>query len=359
MIPMDEAIHPANRLNDLTNRQWLIETKSFWLSRAPQMAPEAAQALEEFTEWLIQHREPEEVERILGQLDPSFVFSKTPPRSQLKAQHPATFSELDVERLIRLFTKQGETVLDPFVGTGSTLLACRASGRRGLGVELSPYWADVARQRLDVEAPAKLGDLPCEVLVGDARDVLNGLDEESVDFIVTSPPYWSILTKEAGLKVRAERQSKGLPTRYSGDEADLGNFESYEEFLNQLALVFAACHRVLRTRRYMAVIVSDFRHGPRFYLYHADLAARVEAVGLQLKGVTILAQDSKSLYPFGIPYAFISNIHHQYILVFQKMPAPKARRKRPPQTQRDESPASVPAPSGSVQRPRGRGEERA
>jgi DNA modification methylase len=324
---MDDPVSPANRLNDLTNRQWLIETKSFWLSRAPQVAPEAAEALEQFVEWLIQNREPEDVEAILGQLDPSFVRSKTPPRSKLKAQHPATFSELDVERLIRLFTKEGETVLDPFVGSGSTLLACRASGRRGLGVELSEHWASVARLRLEQEAPLQLGGQPCDVLVGDAREVLGGLEHESVDFVVTSPPYWSILTKEAGIKAQAERRSKGLPTQYSADEADLGNLQSYEEFLDQLAVVFAACVRVLRTRRYMAVIVSDFRHGPRFHLFHADLAARVEAVGPQLKGVTILAQDSKNLYPFGIPHAFISNIHHQYILVFQKMP-PTTRRAR-------------------------------
>lgn len=322
---MKEPIHPANRLNDLSNRQWLIETKSFWLSRVPPLAPEAAQALEQFVEWLRHTRSPEEVERLLGQFDRSFVFSKTPPRSKLKAQHPATFSELDVERLIRLFTKEGETVLDPFVGSGSTLVACRASGRRGLGVELSEHWARVACQRLDQETPMRLGDQPCEVLVGDARKVLHNLNEESVDFVVTSPPYWSILTKEPGLKAQAERCTKGLPTRYSTDAADLGNLESYEEFLDQLAVVFSACHRLLRPRRYMAVIVSDFRHGPRFYLFHADLAARVEAVGLQLKGVTILAQDSKNLYPFGIPYNFVSNIHHQYILIFQKPPAPKAR----------------------------------
>jgi DNA modification methylase len=325
---MDDPISPANRLNDLSNRQWLIETKSFWLSDAPALAPEAAEAMEQFLEWLSQNRGPEDVERILGQLDPSFVRSKTTPRSKLKAQHPATFSELDVERLIRLFTKQGQTVLDPFVGSGSALLACRACGRRGVGVELSEHWAQVARLRLEQEAPAEKGAPPCEVFVGDAREILGGLGDESVDFVVTSPPYWNILTKEAGLKAQAERRSKGLPTQYSADAADLGNLQSYEEFLDQLAVVFSACHRALRTRGYMAVIVSDFRHGPRFHLFHADLAARVEAVGPQLKGVTILAQDSKNLYPFGIPYAFISNIHHQYILIFQKMPAAKTKRRR-------------------------------
>lgn len=311
---MTDAPDPRNRLNDLTNRQWLIETKSFWLSRAQGLPSPAAECLTEFVTWLTETREPAEIEAVLGQLDESFVYSRTPPRSALKALHPATFSEADIERLLGLFTKPGEMVLDPFLGSGSALVACARAGRRGVGVELSEQWAEVARQRLVTEAPE--GDL--RVLTGDARQVLPELEPESVDFVVTSPPYWSILTKEAGMKATAERTSRGLPTQYSTAEADLGNMQSYEAFLGELSEVFAACNRLLRPGRYMAIVVSDFRHGPRFHLFHADLAAAVEAVGPVLKGLTILAQDSKNLYPFAIPYAFVSNIHHQYILIFQK-----------------------------------------
>ncbi|MEN6346858.1 MAG: DNA methyltransferase [Armatimonadia bacterium] len=319
---MDDPVHPKNALNDLPNRQWLIETKSFWLSGDD--GNEAFSELAgEFVQWLRQTDAPEEVERLLGQLDDSFVYSQAPPRSALKALHPATFSERDVERLIRLFTKQGERVLDPFVGSGSALLACALAGRKGVGIELSPEWAQVARERLQTEAVSgqPQPSLELSVVEGDARSCLQEMEADSFDFVVTSPPYWSILTKKAGLKAHAERTSRGLPTQYSDSDGDLGNLEDYDQFLDELARIFGQCGRVLKPKRYMAVIVSDFRHGPRFYLYHADLAARVEALGLQLKGVTILAQNNKNLYPFGIPFAFISNIHHQYILVFQK-PAP-------------------------------------
>jgi DNA modification methylase len=312
---MSDDVHPRNTLNDLSNRQWLIETKSFWLSRAEGAEPEAAEALAGFAEWLAATREHEEVERILGQVDPSFVYSKAPPRSKLKALHPATFSEADVERLIRLFTKAGERVLDPFLGSGSALIACANSGRQGVGIELSEHWAQVARERIGAE----VGEAPgLEVLCGDARTVLPGLEAESFDFVVTSPPYWSILTRKAGLKAKREREDKNLPTQYSEDPDDLGNVESYEGFLAQLGEVFAECCRVLRPGKYMAVIVSDFRQGPHFHLFHADIATTVEQAGPVLKGLTILAQDSKSLYPFGIPTHPVSNIHHQYVLWFQK-----------------------------------------
>lgn len=317
---MSDEVHPRNKLNDLSNRQWLIESKSFWLSQADSITEEASEAWTEFVAWLQENRDSEEVERILGQFDPSFVFSKAPPRSKLKTLHPATFSEADVERLICLFTKNGEQVLDPFLGSGSTLIACSQCGRRGLGIELSEHWAQVARERLQVETESAEEQ---QVICGDSRQVLAQLEEQSFDFIVTSPPYYSILTRQAGLKVKKERKGKDLPTQYSESAEDLGNIQSYEEFLNELGTVFAQCQRVLREKRYMAVIVSDFRQGPRFHLYHADVANVIEQqASMSLKGLTVLAQDNKNLYPFGIPTHLVSNIHHQYILWFQRNTVP-------------------------------------
>ena len=155
------------------------------------------------------------------------------------------------------------------------------------------------------------------IIHGDALTELGTLPEASFDFIVTSPPYWSILDKQ-GMKIKAERESRDLPTKYSEDESDLGNIADYEEFLDRLGEVFAACGRVLKPKKYMAVVVSDFRHGPHFVLFHADLARRIEQAGIPLKGITVLLQDSKNLYPFGVPNAFVSNVHHQYILIHQK-----------------------------------------
>ena len=267
----EEAVDPRNTLNELSNTQWMIETKSVW-------------------------------------------FSRPPKRDKLKADHPATFAESDIVRLIEFFTKPGERVLDPFLGSGSTLVACAQSGRAGVGIELIEHWAQVARERIG----GRPCDLPQEVISSDARLVMPSLDDDSFDFIVTSPPYWMILRKDWDHKVKAERKSKGLSTRYSDEENDLGNIESYEEFLAELRGVFAECRCVLKKKRYMCVVVSDFRHKSEFVAYHADLAREIESVGFSLEGITILVQDSKSLYPYGIPYAFVSNVHHQYILIFRK-----------------------------------------
>jgi len=311
-------VHRHNRLNDLTNRQWLQETKSFWHAQGDGKSLWTPEVRQELCEWLRETYGDEQAERLLQQLAPGSMYSVAPPREKLKLLHPATFSERDIERLIRLFTKEGQSVLDPFVGTGSTLLACHSTGRRGIGIELVDEWMQITRQRLADAGAAE----EQTVLAGDAREKLDEIGAESVGFVVTSPPYWSILGRDAGMKAQAERVARKLPTKYSEEAGDLGNLQDYDTFLASLGEVFAKCETVLRPAGYLACIVSDFRHGPKFHMYHADIARVIEEQGLPLKGITVLLQDSKNLYPFAIPYAFVSNIHHQYILVHQK---PKAK----------------------------------
>jgi DNA modification methylase len=251
----------------------------------------------------------------------------------LKEQHPATFAENDIEKLILFFTKKGGRVLDPFSGSGSTLIACLNTGRRGLGVELIDKWVTISNQRLErakeigkrlltnpTESVLESAELQpaLEIMQGDSRTVLKKIGAESFDFVVTSPPYWAILTKARDHKSKRERLSKGLPTKYSEDKRDLGNAPSYLGFLHELTKVFGECYRVLKQGKYMVIVVSDFRHGSKFVPFHNDLSDVVQKVGFSLEGITILVQDSKNLYPYGMPYAFVSNIHHQYILIFRK-----------------------------------------
>lgn len=268
----------VNKLNDLNGREWIRETTSVWIQKGLGAAHEEA---------------------------------------KIEREHPAPFSFQDVARLIRFFTKRGMTVLDPFCGVASTLKACALNGRNGIGIELSAHWADLGRQRLLREVPAALREATEQtILVGDSREKLDELAADSVDLIVTSPPYWNILSK-IDHKTRV-RVREGLATKYSAVEQDLGNLPSYAAFLEQLSAVFTKCARVLRPSRYVCVIVSDFRHKSRFYSFHSDLFAQLEPLGLCLKGIKILYQSNKSVFPYGYPFAYVPNIHHQYILILQK-----------------------------------------
>lgn len=239
------------------------------------------------------------------------------PDAQIEREHPAPFSFTDVARLVRFFSKKGHTVLDPFLGVGSTLKACAGEGRLGIGIELNEHFADLARQRLTTEKlPSSAPEQ--EILVGDSRDILPRLEPGSIDFLVTSPPYWNILHKEDH-KVSQERSTHGLSTRYSeSDPRDLGNIHDYDEFLRELVAVFASARVALRDRRYAAIVVGDFRDGGSYKMFHADLASELERIGYVLKGITILHQPHKRVFPYGYPAAYVPNLHHQYILILRK-----------------------------------------
>jgi modification methylase len=73
--------------------------------------------------------------------------------------HPAPFPTSLASRLIRMFSFAGDTVLDPFAGTGSTVLAAIEAGRSSIGNELEPLYLDIARQRIrkDLDKPRKVG----------------------------------------------------------------------------------------------------------------------------------------------------------------------------------------------------------
>ena len=68
----------------------------------------------------------------------------------------------------------------------------------------------------------------------------------------------------------------------------------------------------------MAIIVSDFRVKSKYVMFHSDLIQELDRIGLEHRGLIILHQRHKKVYPYGYPYSYVPNIHHQYILIIQK-----------------------------------------
>ena len=280
-IGADEAslVSPRNTLNDLTAKEWLSESVSVWTQRG---------------------------------------LGAGHAEAQIERQHPAPFSFQDVGRIVSMFTKAGGVVLDPFVGVGSTLKACALLGRQGVGIELNPVFAELARERLRVEVPPDIDVLPQTVLEGDIRKVAGELEPESVDLIVTSPPYWGILNKKADHKVKTGRVSQNLAVNYGDDPRDLANIGDYETFIEELTNSLRDCSTALRSRKHLVLVVGDFRHGGRYYPFHADISRSLEEHGFVLKAMNVLYQRHKRVFPYGYPAAYVSNVHHQNIIVLRK-----------------------------------------
>ena len=82
-------------------------------------------------------------------------------------------------------------------------------------------------------------------------------------------------------KVKQERLANGLTTDYGDDPRDLAKIESYDDFLKEITRLFEECGRALKSGKYMAIVVSDFRDKSRYIMFHADLSRALETVGLE------------------------------------------------------------------------------
>jgi DNA modification methylase len=138
------------------------------------------------------------------------------------------------------------------------------------------------------------------------------------DYCVTSPPYHNILRNKGGGVRHDGSQTRQGVEYYSEYPDDLGNQESYQEYLKLLQEIFKEVYKKLRNNKYCTIIISDFTVDKQETNAHGDVINVISDIGFTFIGTIVLVQDSKVLYPFGYPYQFRINHVHQYILNFLK-----------------------------------------
>lgn len=228
-----------------------------------------------------------------------------------KLKHPAQFPAALVERLIESFLPDGpHTVLDPFAGSGSTLVAAQKLGKQGIGCELSAAYVDLARRRL-AETPQP--GSPAVLQQISAANLSEILPANSVDLCITSPPYWNILNRKRTADYKSVRH-------YGNHDGDLGAIVDYNGYLSALAAIFAQVLAVLKPGAHACIVVMDLRVKHRFYPLHSDLAARLVEIGYDYDDLVIWNRQAEYnfLRPLGFPAVFRINKVHEFILLMQK-----------------------------------------
>ena len=140
-----------------------------------------------------------------------------------KSVHPATFPISLPKAVIELFTHEGELVLDPFVGSGTTLVAARDLNRNAVGFDLHQQYIDLTHSRL-IEANM-FNQAKQLAICADARTIPHQLQPETVSLIFTSPPYANLLNRPRKNKSRRgdlrANEQLGKVEQYSQDPRDL------------------------------------------------------------------------------------------------------------------------------------------
>lgn len=281
-VPDGRKYHRKNKLNDLPGGQWTFFLNSVINTRFPTNGPEA------------------------------FAHD-------IRKIHPSPKPPQLMRDIIEFFTKENEVVLDYFMGVGGTLIGASLSGRNAIGIDLNQNYIDAykeANKALGLkEQTTQLGDsIP---LLKDGRVLKELLKTKKVSLVLIDPPYGDMLAREKTGEAIKKNQDTS-PTPFTDLDTDLGNMEIHE-FFPIFKESIEDSMKFLKSRGHIIVFMKDLQpNKTSANLLHSRVIEDLATIeGLNYLGMKIWADQGVNLYPYGYPYAFVSNQIHQYIMIFR------------------------------------------
>jgi len=239
-----------------------------------------------------------------------------------KSIHPAAFPIALAKRVIQLFTHQGELVLDPFVGSGTTLVAAQDTNRNAIGFDLQQKYIDLCESRLT--QTTLFNDSKQIAIQDDARNISQYLEPETVGLIWTSPPYANLLNRERKNKSRRFRNNEqlGKVEQYSQDPRDLGTM-SLEEYTTDMGDIFQSLLPLLHPKAHCIINVPDMWWENTRITIHVSLINELRQRGYELRNIIIWDRTNivNQIGIFGWPSNYITmGVTFEYLLDFWRPP---------------------------------------
>lgn len=218
-------------------------------------------------------------------------------------------------QLMRRFAKKGDVVLDPFLGSGTTLIECRRLGRNGIGIELVPEIAKRAKENI-AKQPCLNGKIFTDILIGDsttekARDkvieILNNHNKDKVQLVILHPPYHDII-------------------KFSNLPADLCNTKTVPEFIEKFGKVVKNFVDLLERKHYLAIVIGDkYTNSEWVPLGFYVMQGTMQNPELKLKSILVKnivgnrgKRNQEHLWRYRALVGGFYIFRHEYILLFQK-----------------------------------------
>jgi len=248
-------------------------------------------------------------------------FKYEPRDIRKKDVHPAVFPIALPKRIIEQFTHKGELVLDPFVGSGTTLVAASDLDRNAIGFDLKQEYVDLANYRVKQERKGNT-DTRQIAVCDDARQILNYVEPGTVKLVVTSPPYANILNHQRKNKSRRgeERYNDqyNKVEQYSQDPMDLGTLEP-SSFEKEIGNIFNSIKPVFLPTAHILINITDaWIEGKREPL-HLNVINGMRFAGYELRNTIIWDRRNivNRIGIFGWPSSYITmGTTFEYILDF-------------------------------------------
>jgi len=252
-----------------------------------------------------------------------FYYEKRDIRD--KTLHPATYPISLAKRCIELFSHKGELVLDPFVGSGTTLVAAADLDRNAVGFDLQKSYIALCQQRLSQQQLFNTSQqIPIQ---DDARSITQYLTPDSVSLILTSPPYANLLNrKRLNKSRRGNLRENGQflkVEQYSQDERDLGTLELHR-YAEEMARIFEQLLLLLKPKAHCVINVPDMWWENKRITIHLAVVEALRKVGYELRNIIIWDRTNivNQIGIFGWPSNYITmGTTFEYLLDFWRPPA--------------------------------------
>ena len=239
-----------------------------------------------------------------------------------KNAHPAVYPIALARKCIDLFTHRGELVLDPFVGSGTTLVAARDTDRNAIGFDINKEYIDICDSRLS--QLSMLAQTKQMAISDDARNIADHIEPSTVSLIVTSPPYANLLNRRRKNKSRRSDSRKNEQylkiEQYSQDKRDLGTL-SLKQFAAVMSEIFEKLLPLLKPKAHCVINVPDMWWENKRITIHISVVEALRKVGYELRNTIIWDRTNivNQIGIFGWPSNYITmGTTFEYLLDFWK-----------------------------------------
>jgi DNA modification methylase len=205
-----------------------------------------------------------------------------------------------VRNLILRYSKEGDILLDPMIGGGTTAIEAKILNRNIICSDINEKALERTKESLRFKVPNKSWQ---KVLKRDARD-LRKAQENSIDFILTHPPYADIIKYSEG-KI----------------DEDLSNIHSIEKFADEMGKVAGELYRVLKPGKFCAILIGDTRRNKMYQPLAYKVMQKFLDAGFLLKEDIIKRQFNCKATGFWVKKSKEANfllIMHEHLFIFQK-----------------------------------------
>ena len=205
-----------------------------------------------------------------------------------------------VRNLIIRYSQEGDNLLDPMIGGGTTAIECKLLNRNLLALDINPNAIELTQTALEFESDF---NPKIKVALNDSRS-LPMLKDDSIDFVLNHPPYVDIINY-------SDKKIK----------EDLSNIHDLDEFCDEIEKVASEFYRVLKKGKYCAILIGDTRRKKMYQPLAFKVMERFLKVGFELKEDIIKHQHNCKATGFWVNKSKEHNfllIMHEHLFVFQK-----------------------------------------